>query len=270
MTNEHHLPNQSNEQEPLTVGQLAALSGVSVRTLHHYDAIGLLKPALIRPNGYRYYQQGELLRLQEILFYRAVGMALADIKALLDGPASALERLEKHRANLAANVKRQAEMMATLDATIAHLTGETTMANQDLYTPFSSETQAEYETWLIDTYGPGMAEQIATSKDAIAAMPNGVSGAMEALRSIEAQLVEAYQGGTDAAHEHLHGTLEEQRSLMAKLWGKPCPPKGLAGLADLYLTHSDFVARYERLAHGFSQWLPAAMKTHAKRLESDA
>lgn len=270
MTNDHHLPNQSNEQEPLTVGRLAALSGVSVRTLHHYDAIDLLKPALIRPNGYRYYKQGELLRLQEILFYRAVGIALADIKALLDGPASALERLQKHRANLAENVKRQAEMMATLDATIAHLTGETIMANQDLYTPFSAETQAEYETWLIDTYGPGMAEQIATSKDAIAAMPDGMQGVMKALQSIEARLVEAYQGGTDAAHEHLHAVLEEQRALMAKLWGKPCPPEGLAGLADLYLAHPDFVARYERLAHGFSQWLPAAMKTHAKRLESDA
>jgi DNA-binding transcriptional MerR regulator len=268
MTNEHHLPNQSNQQEPLTVGQLADLSGVSVRTLHHYDAIGLLKPALIRPNGYRYYKQGELLRLQEILFYRAVGMALADIKALLDGPASALERLQKHRTDLAEHAKRQAEMMATLDATIAHLTGENIMANLDLYTPFSAETQAEYETWLIDTYGPRMAEQIATSKDAIAAMPNGLTGAMKALQSIETRLVEAYQGGTDAAHEHLHAVLEEQRALMAKLWGKPCPPEGFAGLADLYLTHPDFVARYERLAHGFSQWLPVAMKTHAARLNS--
>jgi len=97
MTNEHHLPNQCNEQEPLTVGQLADLSGVSVRTLHHYDALDLLKPALIRPNGYRYYKQSELMRLQEIMFYRAGGMSLANIKALLDGPASALERLQKHR-----------------------------------------------------------------------------------------------------------------------------------------------------------------------------
>ncbi|MEO0383246.1 MAG: MerR family transcriptional regulator [Pseudomonadota bacterium] len=265
-----YLLNQSSQQEPLTVGQLAELSGVSVRTLHHYDAIGLLKPALIRPNGYRYYKLGELLRLQEILFYRAVGMALADIKALLDGPVSALERLQKHRADLAEHAKRQAEMMATLDATIAHLTGETIMANQDLYTPFSTEAQANYETWLIDTYGPGMAERIATSIDAITAMPDGMEGAMEALQSIETWLVDAYQGGTDAAHEHLHTALEEQRALMTELWGKPCQPEGLAGLADLYLSHPDFVARYERLAQGFSQWLPAAMKAHARRLDSDA
>jgi hypothetical protein len=56
---------------------------------------------------------------------------------------------------------------------------------------------------------------------------------------------------------------------MAKLWGKPCPAEGITGLADLYLSHPDFVARYERLAPGFSQWLPTAMKAHAARL-SDA
>lgn len=267
--NTYPLPKQPDAQEPLTVGDVAKLSGVSVRTLHHYDTIGLLKPALIRPNGYRYYKQAELLRLQEILFYRAIDLSLADIKALLDGPTPMPARLKKHRAELVRRAERQANMIATLDATISHLMEETTMANQDLYTPFSEETQAEYENWLIDTYGSGMADEIATSKAAIVSLPEGVTGAMEALQIIEAQLVEAYEGGLEPDHTDLHAVLEDQRALMAKLWGKPCPAEGIVGLADLYLSHPDFVARYERLAPGFSQWLPTAMKAHAARL-SDA
>jgi hypothetical protein len=57
---------------------------------------------------------------------------------------------------------------------------------------------------------------------------------------------------------------------MARLWGKPCPAEGYHGLADLYLSHPDFVARYERLAPQFSQWLPDAMKAHAERLRTDS
>src|ERR1043165_2171607 len=68
----------------LTVKQLAAISGVTVRTLHHYDEIGLLKPAHTGENGYRYYGRRELLRLQRILFHRELGVPLGEIGDLLD------------------------------------------------------------------------------------------------------------------------------------------------------------------------------------------
>lgn len=69
-----------------TVKQVAKLSGVSVRTLHHYDEIGLLKPESVGANGYRYYGQDELLRLQQILFHRELGFPLAEIARVLDAP----------------------------------------------------------------------------------------------------------------------------------------------------------------------------------------
>lgn len=69
-----------------TVSELAGLSGVSVRTLHHYDEIGLLKPATVGQNGYRYYGESELLRLQQILFQRELGLRLEDIRCALDAP----------------------------------------------------------------------------------------------------------------------------------------------------------------------------------------
>ena len=69
-----------------TVKQVAKLSGVSVRTLHHYDEIGLLEPAAVGGNGYRYYGREELLRLQQILFHRELGIPLDQIGRLLDAP----------------------------------------------------------------------------------------------------------------------------------------------------------------------------------------
>lgn len=261
-TKQHHL----NNDQDYSVGQLARLSGVSVRTLHHYDAIDLLKPAFIRENGYRLYRNAELLRLQEILLYREVGMSLGDIASLMDGPQDAAKRLAQHREKLIQQAQRQAKVIATLDKTIAHLKGDRIMAATDLYTPFSDARQADYESWLIDTYGEDMVEAIATSKQAISDMPEGLDGAMETLKSIETRLVEAYETGIASDSKALHDVLEEHRALMARFWGKPCPPEGVEGLADMYLSHPDFVARYERLALRFSQWLPEAMKAHARRL----
>ena len=84
-----------------TVKHVAKLPGVSVRTLHHYDGIGLLKPGTVGANGYRYYGRDELLRLQQILFHRELGFPLAEIARVLDAPdldrAAALRR---HRERL--------------------------------------------------------------------------------------------------------------------------------------------------------------------------
>ncbi|MEO0911606.1 MAG: MerR family transcriptional regulator [Pseudomonadota bacterium] len=249
-----------------SVGQLARLSGVSVRTLHHYHAIGLLPPAGIAANGYRLYREAELLRLQEILFYREIGLPLAEIAALLQGPDTTLSRLLRHRARLEAEARKTSALLATLDTTIAHLKGEKTMAHEDLYTPFSSEKQAEYEAWLVETYREGMKRQIAEAKVAMAARPDGMEKSMRKLRDIETSLVTAFEAGTPAEATALHAPLERHRALMGDFWGKPCGAEGFAGLADLYLSHPDFVARYEALSPAFSAWLPRAMKAHAARL----
>ena len=264
----HHQPVGRDPQDwqSYTVGELAKLSGVSVRTLHHYDAIGLLPPQLVRPNGYRLYRRVQLLRLQEILFYREIGMRLGDIAALLDGPDDAVERLSRHREVLAAQAKRRAQMLETLDATIAHLKGNRSMTPDDLYAPFPPEKQEGYEAWLVETYGASMTDAIARSKTAVADLPDGMEGAMDRLKSIESRLVEAFEAEAAADKSSLHDLLEEHRALMGDFWGRPCDADGVEGLADMYLSHPDFVARYERLSPRFSQWLPAAMKAHAQRL----
>jgi len=252
--------------EELSVGDLARKAGVTVRTLHHYDTIGLLKPRWTGANGYRLYGRDEALRLQEILFYRALGLTLADIAALLSGDADQLARLTAHRAALAAEVDRQQGLLATLDDTIAHLRGNKDMTTDDLYAPFSEEKQAEYEAWLVTTYGPEMAESIARSKDAVAELPEGMAGAMEEMRDLEAALAAAFEAGEAPESRAMHETCEAHRALMSRLWGRDCPAEAYAGLGQMYLGHPDFVARYERISPRFSQWLPATMAAHAERL----
>ena len=73
-------------EEKLTVGQVARMAGVSVRTLHHYDAIGLVTPAVRGPNSYRQYGNGEVARLQEVLFFRELGFPLDTIKTIVEKP----------------------------------------------------------------------------------------------------------------------------------------------------------------------------------------
>jgi MerR family transcriptional regulator, thiopeptide resistance regulator len=257
----------STRIEEYSVGQLARMSGVSVRTLHHYDATGLLRPAYVQSNGYRLYRRAELLRLQEILFYRSIDLPLAEIAVLLDSAEPAVSRLARHRAHIALKAEQAAQILATLDATIAQLKGERDMANEDLYAPFVPEKQKEYEAWLIETYGPEMADQIDASKDGPWDDPDGAAETIAELKEMEARLVAAYEAGIDPALASHHTLLEEHRAFIARLWLKPCPPDAYAGLADVY-RHVDFVARYERLGRQFSVWLPAAMQAHADRLRA--
>jgi DNA-binding transcriptional MerR regulator len=211
-----------------------------------------------------------MFRLQEIIFYRDAGLSLTDIDHVLQSPVKALDRLIRHRDELHAQARRAADVIALLDETIAHLKGEKDMALEELYKPFSAEKQAEYEQWLIDTYGQDMAAAIRTSKVAAGKEPSGMEGATEELRKIEAAIVTLFEEGLDPTSRDCHDALEKHRALMARFWGKPCGPDGFAGLADLYTSHPDFVARYEALSPQFSNWLPVAMKSHAARLRSSS
>src|SRR5690348_4771517 len=135
----------------LTVKQLAAISGVTVRTLHHYDEIGLLKPAATGANGYRYYGRRELLRLQRILFHRELGVPLHSIAQLLElQEQDQIGLLLQHRQMLTAERERYRILIDTIDRTLSSLKGETPMADADLYKGFTAQKQAGYEAWLIE------------------------------------------------------------------------------------------------------------------------
>src|SRR4029434_7895557 len=144
---------------------VAAMSGVSVRTLHFYDEVGLLKPAYHGANGYRFYEEPQLLALQQILFYRELGFELKQIKEILArSDFDKVAALKSHRKVLRKNLARTRELIATIDKTIKHLKGTRKMKKEELFVGFSPEEQAKHEQYLIDRFGEGMRDGIAESK----------------------------------------------------------------------------------------------------------
>ena len=137
-----------------TVKQLARLAGVTPRTLHYYDEIGLLHPAAYGENGYRYYGEDALLRLQQILFFRELDFSLEQIKAILDRPDfDLLHALEGHKRALLDRVERMTCLINTVDNTIKHIRGEIEMSQKDFYQGFDEEKQKRYAQQARERYG---------------------------------------------------------------------------------------------------------------------
>jgi DNA-binding transcriptional MerR regulator len=120
-----------------TVKQVAAMSGVSVRTLHFYDETGLLKPAYHGANGYRFYEEPQLLTLQQILFYRELGFELKQIQQILGRAVfEKIAALQSHRKVLQKNLARTRRLIETIDKTIQHLKGKKKMKDQEMFAGF--------------------------------------------------------------------------------------------------------------------------------------
>lgn len=127
-----------------TVKQLANLSGVSIRTLHWYDEIDLLKPSYHGANGYRYYEEKQLLMLQQILFLRELGLHLNDIPTLLSqDPLEQIKTLQSHKQTLTCQIKRKNDLVSTIDKTISHLSGTKVMNDNELYKGFIGAKEKE-------------------------------------------------------------------------------------------------------------------------------
>ena len=151
-----------------TAKKLAGMSGVSVRTLHFYDEVGLLNPAYLGANGYRFYEEAQLLTLQQILFYRELGFELKQIKKILSRPDfDKVAALESHRKVLQKNLTNTRKLIQTIDKTIEHLKGTQKIKGQELFVGFDPKQQARHKRYLIDRYGEGMKEGIAQSKQKV-------------------------------------------------------------------------------------------------------
>jgi DNA-binding transcriptional MerR regulator len=138
-----------------TVSQLARMAGASVRTLHHYDAIGLLKPVTRSESKYRYYGVKELLKLQQIMLYKEMDLSLEQIANILDEPGfDTIKALEHHQVLLQGRQQRLAELLETVQKTIKQLKKKTkTMNYEDLYKGFSKEQALEYRKEAAERWG---------------------------------------------------------------------------------------------------------------------
>ncbi len=138
-----------------TVKQLSDLAGVTPRTLHHYDEIGLLKPSSVGDNGYRYYGEENLIQLQQILFYRELGLGLDEIKRILHRPDfDVLAALREHRLALGQKVERLNRLIETVDDTILYLKGDIPMDTKQIFNGFSEEEVKQYVEEAEQLYDP--------------------------------------------------------------------------------------------------------------------
>lgn len=140
--------------EKYSVKQLAKLAGVSIRTLHHYDEIGLLQPSVRSESGYRLYGEKELLRLQQILFYRELDFELKEIVEILDDPDyDLLDALQQQKQLLTAEHNRISQLLITIEKTIRNVKGECMLSHEELYEGFSNEQISRYRNEATKKWG---------------------------------------------------------------------------------------------------------------------
>jgi DNA-binding transcriptional MerR regulator len=249
-----------------TVKEVARLSGVTVRTLHHYDQVGLLKPAQVGENGYRYYGREELLRLQQILFHRELELPLEAIAEVLDQPDfDRLGALKRHRKTLSQKAARYRRLIQTLDRTLAALEGETDVKDEDLYKGFEPEKQAEYEAQLIDRFGEQARASIEASKTALKKWSRADwerSGREYA--EVEAGMGKALADGLPADSEAVRALVRRHHAWVGLMWNRTPSAEAYAGLGQMYADHPDFRARYEAVQPGLAEYLAGAMRTFAE------
>jgi len=136
------------------VQQLATLAEVTVRTLHHYDKIGLLKPGRNEVNDYRQYDEDDLLKLQQIMFFRELEFPLTKIKDILDDQKFDVGKaLIEHRKLIELKKKRMSSLLKTIDKTIKKITNKDTMQDDELYEGFSKEEQDAWNKEAKERWG---------------------------------------------------------------------------------------------------------------------
>lgn len=248
-----------------TVKEVSNLSGISVRTLHYYDEIGLLKPHDIGNNGYRYYEQEQLLRLQQIMVYRELDLPLSEIGNVLEQTKEQkAEVLQEHRAKVEAKVFRLHTLLQTIDETVAHLKGEQAMKPEHMYQGFNPEKQEMYERDLTDRYGQEAQETIQESKTATKnwSKEDYLDSQAEA-DQIHRRLAEAMNKGLKHNSEEVQALIRRHLQWVSRFYTPTA--EIYSGLGDLYVEHEDFNKMYEGYRPGLAEYLRDGMKVLAER-----
>lgn len=247
----------------LTVKQLAKLAGVTTRTLHFYDEIGLLKPDAIEENGYRKYGEPAILRLQQILFYREMGFPLETIRELLTRPDfDVLRALQAHRASLQERSKRLDTLIATIDKTIEQMEGKRTMKFEEYFEGWKEENQPEYEKEIREKYGEQAFDGVIDwrnytkeQQSAIVAEGKANTQAMADLIGLPPDSPEV-QAVVARWHNHL------------KYFYDPSIER-MRGLGQMYVDDPRFTAGYEKVCKGLALFMKQAIDAYCDRLENN-
>jgi DNA-binding transcriptional MerR regulator len=243
-----------------TVKQLSTLAGVTPRTLHHYDQIGLLKPESIGENGYRYYGEKSMLRLQQILFYRELDMPLDEIKKIMGRrDFDVLAALENHKLELQKRIKRLEHLIETVDKTITHLKGENSMSPKGLFEGFSEEQQEEYAIQAEQMYDPETVRESNRKWKSYSAEKKQTI--MDEGKQIYLDMIAAMPKG--AGSSEVQTIVERWRKHMDYFWTPNLDQ--LLALASIYRESSDFKANFDQMHPDLADFMHAAVKIYVEK-----
>ena len=246
-----------------TTAQVVRMTGVTSRTLRHYDSEGVVVPVGVGLGGVRLYGRDELLRLQQVLVLRELGLSLPAVRAVVDGTTDRAVALRDHRERLLVERDRLDRLAATVARTIEDLEGGEEMTEDQLFEGFDPERQKAYERELVEDWGVQQ-DEIDRSKGAVSAMgPEGFAANGARWTEIETALVSLMQAGAAPDGEPVLDLLVEHWELTGRYWGRPPSAEAYAGMATMYAEHPEFRARYEAMAPGFAEWISEAVTAYA-------
>lgn len=243
-----------------TVQKLGRLAGISTRTLRYYDEIGILKPARINSSGYRIYGRAEVDRLQQILFYRELGVSLDSIKNIVTAPSfDGAKALREHHEKLLDKRKQLDALIANVEKTIALTEGRIAMTDREKFEGFKQklidENEAKYGKEVREKYGDATVDQ---SNAKLKNMTQEQYEEVTKLASdVLATLAEAYKTG-DPAGELAQKTAELHKRWLTYYWSD-YSKEAHAGLAQMYVDDDRFKAYYDANQPGAAEFLRDAV-----------
>src|SRR5690625_2960821 len=241
------------------VSEVSKLTGVSVRTLHYYDEIGLLKPDSIGENNYRLYHERNLQQLQQILFFRELGIPLKKIKNIIQNPEfDSIEALEMQRNVLEDKKKKLEELITTIDKTIQYERGEIKMTKEERFNGFDFDTN-EYEREARERWGD---EAVDTSKEKVKQLKKSGEQDFEVIMNERFRKLAAlrhHRPDSEAAQAAIAGWYEE----LNKIGNYSL--EAFQGLGEMYVHDERFTKNIDQFGEGLAQFMCEAMREFVNR-----
>lgn len=244
-----------------SISQLATMAGISARTLRHYDAIGLLAPAEIGANGYRWYGREQLLRLQRILLLREVGVPLGQIGQVIDGQVNEITALRAQREQILAEQHRLGTVIETIEATITDLTGAHTMEPADFFRGLHHD-RTRLKDRLRAAHGPAVEHTFAAVETATDGweMTDYEQAAADS-RALLHRMAGLMRHQVPSDGQDAQQLVEEHHEAIAQFW-KP-DAEAYRALADHYLNDDQQRTWIADVDPALPGWLATAMKYYA-------
>ena len=247
----------------MTVGEVAAMAGVTVRTLHHYDRIGLLSPSGRSASGYRQYSPADLDRLHSVLLYRELGFSLEDVAALLDDDADPAAHLRRQHALLRERLERTQQMVTAVEKEMEARHMGISLTPEERFEVFGDFDPDRYEAEVQERWGETDAYAQSKRRTATYSKDDWLQILAEG-EDVEARFAAALAAGVPADSPQAMDIAEEHRQQISRNY-YDCPPQMHAGLGRMYVEDERFTAHYDRRAPGLAQYVSTAVQANAVR-----